>query len=355
MTDHLLRTTERHAPTDGELSRYELDTLAQPRALRDFLDAPQPLIDLRRRVGGYERIILTGIGSSHIAGLRTWRRLVAAGLPVWRVDTAELLESLDLITSGSLLIITSQSGASGETVALLAAVRDRKIECETIGITNDVSSPLGRAASVLVPLYSGREATVSTKSYINTLAAHELLTSRLLCDEADTTAEIEQGLVALANHHSAIPASAAAVLNAAIPRIAFVGSRDHAATALYGGLVVKEAAKLPAEGFVAGNFRHGPLEIAGPGLAALFIGVRGMAEDEPLRRLARDVAATGATVFTLGDAPVSGCEPLPAVFNDGFLGLAIGALVCQHLSVSLARAGGVVPGEFRFGRKVTAL
>jgi fructoselysine-6-P-deglycase FrlB-like protein len=340
----------------SDLSPFELDMLGQADALRDFLATPRPDRLTSRSITDYERIIVTGMGSSHFAGLRTWRCLVARRLPAWWVGTAELLDSLQLITPRALVIATSQSGASGETVALFEALHERTGDVETIGITNDESSPLAQAADVLVALHSGDEATVSTKSYINTLAAQEDIGARLTDAEAtDIEPELERGLAVLQSP-SAISADVAeATVAAAVPRIALIGDGDHGTTALYGGLIIKEATKLPAEGFVAGNFRHGPLEMAGPGLTAVFIGLRGAPEGEPLRRLATDVAATGATVVTLGDTTVPGCEPVTDALAGGFPGLVLGALVVQRFSVSLARARGLVPGEFHFGQKVTAL
>lgn len=339
-----------------DLSPFELDMLGQPAALRDLLAAPRPSRPASQPIGAYERIVITGMGSSHYAGLRTWRRLVAAGLPAWWIGTAELLDSLELVTPGSLLIATSQSGASGEIVALFDALRARGVQPETIGVTNDEHSPLAQAAGAVVALHSGDEATVSTKSYINTLAAHEDLTERLLGGTSHVVDELTRGLSPLESDAHAIPTSVAVeTAGAAIPRIALIGDGDHGATALYGGLIIKEATKLPAEGFVAGNFRHGPLEMAGPGLTALFIGLRASAAGEALRRLATDVAGTGATVLTLGSTTAPGCTAVADDMDDGFAGLALGALVCQRFSVSLARARGIVPGEFRFGQKVTAL
>jgi glucosamine--fructose-6-phosphate aminotransferase (isomerizing) len=151
------------------------------------------------------------------------------------------------------------------------------------------------------------------------------------------------------------PEAAFAAVGATVPRIVLVGDRDHAATALYGALIIKEGAKLPAEGFVAGNFRHGPLELAGPGLTALFFGVRDGDDGEPFRRLAVEVAESGAAALTLGSAETAGCESIVGDLDDGFAGLALGALACQRFTVSLARARGIEPGAFHYGRKVTLL
>ena len=337
-------------------SAFELDILGQSAALRRFLQSPRPDSLTSKPVDRFDRVLVTGMGASHFAGLRTWRRLVAAGLPAWWIDTAELVGSLELVTPSTLLIVTSQSGASGEIVALLDALRDRRIQTETIAITNAEESALARTADVTLLLHSGPEATVSTKTYINSLAAHEHMTACLLDrDRSRLSDELRRGVQALDRPDKVPQEVAVATVAAEVPRIALVGDGDHAATALFGALIIKEGAKLPAEGFLAGNFRHGPLELAGPGLTALFCGVRGGEDGEPFRRLASEVADTDSRTLTLGSAVVAGCEPIAGDLADGFPGLALGALVCQRFTVDLARALGIEPGAFRYGQKVTLL
>ena len=295
------------------------------------------------------------MGSSHFAGLRTWRRLVAAGVPAWWVDTAALLGSPALITDRTLIVVTSQSGASGEVVALFDALDGSHVSPNVIGVTNDMLSPLAQAATDVIPLHSGSEATVSTKSYVNSLAAHELLTAALLGDDpGEVLHQLHYGVDTLESGiqlHGDIGDDA----GASGSRLTLIGGGDHFATALFGALIVKEATKTQAEGFLAGNFRHGPLELAGPGMFAFVLGVGASAEQEPLRRLAGDIAATGSDVLTFGSATVEGCEPIGAAAYDGFAGLVAGADLCHRICLQLARGRGVVPGEFRFGQKVTGL
>jgi hypothetical protein len=78
-----------------------------------------------------------------------------------------------------------------------------------------------------------------------------------------------------------------------------IGKRDNTATALAGGLILKEAAKVPAEGYIGGEFRHGPLEIAGPGLTAVLLGLDQSEPDPSLPRRHRldQVAITAARRF----------------------------------------------------------
>ena len=166
------------------LSPFELDIAAQPDALREFARAsPSPSAELAaiaRR--DYDRIVFTGMGSSHFAALPSWRQLVADGRSTWRVDTGQLLDIPRLITEATLLVITSQSGASGEIAALLSPAEGRQLSrpLAVVGITNDPGSPLGRASDAVILLHSGPEATVSTKSYLNSLAAHQQLLYALI-------------------------------------------------------------------------------------------------------------------------------------------------------------------------------
>src|SRR4051794_4373483 len=100
-------------------SPFEHDIADQGEALARFAQAPVParLATLVQRE--HARVVLTGMGSSHFAALPSWRRLVGAGQPVWWVDTGQLLDSPQLMTPDTLVVATSQSGASGEIVALL--------------------------------------------------------------------------------------------------------------------------------------------------------------------------------------------------------------------------------------------
>jgi glutamine---fructose-6-phosphate transaminase (isomerizing) len=349
------------------LSPFELDIAAQPDALRRFADAaarPGLTAAAHRQ---YDRIVFTGMGSSHFAALPSWRRLVADGYRAWWVDTGQLLDSARLITPDTLLVITSQSGASGEIAALLgpgqhgpgehspgehSPVRPRAV----VGITNEAGSPLAGYAEAVIALRCGPEATVSTKSYINSLAAHQQLL-HVLTGAAFTAAALTE--VAKLMEDLSDPAGRAAdavaqvVTTASNPRIAYIGSKDHAATALYAGLITKEAAKVAAEGFIGGQFRHGPLELAGPGLAAVLFGAWAGDASTPLPGLAADLIASGADVTLVGDLVSPGARTIVIPRGPTLTELATGAVVAQHIAVRIARARGLEPGRFAYGRKVT--
>ena len=343
---------------------FELDMAAQPTALRRLADADLPALGA---ITGrdWTRIVLTGMGSSHFAGIPTWRALVAAGLPVWNIDAGQLLDDGGLITPDTLLVATSQSGASGEIAELLARRKTGRITPgAVVGITDDITSELARAADVLLPLHSGPEATVSTKSYLNTLAVHRLLQAafagqdaasaqriqrvefadaadavQTVLDDAELIAELTQAAREIATH----PAR----------RLDFIGSRDTAATALFSALITKESAKVPAQGYVGGEFRHGPFELAGDGHTAVLFFPHDGTPNPGLQRLAADLLDAGSRVIAVGDTEAAATMAVPVPGGSALTSMAASAVVTELFAVALARANGVIPGAFVHGSKIT--
>ena len=332
------------------LSEYEKDILQQPDALRDQLNYPLPAelhqLDLHR----YDRIVLAGMGSSDYALIPIERALIARGLPVWRIDAGRLLDMPDLITANTLLWMTSQSGMSGEVVKLLDIITK---PLTLISVTNDITSTLAQRADILVELRSGDEATVSAKSYLNTLVASYRILAAL-------TGEAEQPLtdkVAAHLNNIAERVSQQAQIQPIVtpfflrtqPRLAMIGIGADAATAMTGALITKESSKVSAEGFIGGEFRHGPMETSGKQMTALLFG---NGSEPTLIQLAEDLQRNGTHVITVGPRAYAGSELLETP-DDELLRLVCAMLFVQHLTVALARGNGMVPGEFLYGKKIT--
>lgn len=341
--------------TDRFATAYERDMSEEAVGLLRFAEAPLSADLSRLDLHGYERIVLSGMGGSDCAMIPFELALARAGLPAWRIPAGRLLETPELITPGSLLVIASQSGRSGEVVALIERSRGRPRTI--VGVTNDADSPLAVAADHVVLLHSGAEATVATKSYANTLAAFHRVAGAVL--GRPDGAAVDDIRAAAASLQARIDEGDPAVERVAprlragpSPRLVLLGSGPDAATTLAGALVLKEAAKVPAEGYVAGAFRHGPLELAGPGLAALMFGT-GSPHDLSAHALARDIAATGGTVVTVAPEAYAGSDHIPVPGATDLERLVHGMYVVQRLSVELARAAGIVPGAFLYGRKIT--
>ncbi|RYC03837.1 SIS domain-containing protein [Nocardioides zhouii] len=337
-----------------DLTPFERDIHAQPVALEDLVGHPLDH-DARALLGrSWDRVVLTGMGSSHYVALPTWRALVGAGRAAWAVDTGDLLENPGLLTPDTLLVATSQSGASGEVVELLDRIGRGPGVGATIGVAEDTSSPLAQRADVFVPLRSGSEATVSTKSYLNSLVAQSRITDAFL-GRTSTDAVLEATIsdVEEVIERTDVSGLGEQVLNLDGVRVAAIGKGDSAATALYAGLITKESSKVPMEGYVGGEFRHGPYELAGIGLTAFLYPGGAPDGDQTLPALARDLVASGATVYAVGGEPMPGVHTLAIPTSSGLSALATGAVVAQLVAVSLARANDVVPGAFLYGSKVT--
>ncbi|WP_129667467.1 SIS domain-containing protein [Phytoactinopolyspora endophytica] len=336
---------------------FEDDIRQQGAALRQLADT-EPLAG-PVPASARDDVVLTGMGSSHFAGIPTWRRLVRAGHSAWDLDAGQLLDAPELAGTGRTVVVTSQSGASGEIVGLLDA-RDRGAIAPSllIGVVGDQESPLAARSDIFLPLCSGPEATVSTKSYLNTLGMHRLLAAGLLGERADgardelrRAADLVERAIASIN----VADVARDVADHPHRRLAFVGRGDNAATALYAGLITKEAAKIPAEGFIGGQFRHGPFELAGDGLTVVLFGSAAPDPDRSLRRLAEDLVESGSRAVLVGDDGVTGAVNVPVDRGSGMQQLAVDAVVAQLLAVELARANGVVPGQFLYGNKITTV
>jgi glutamine---fructose-6-phosphate transaminase (isomerizing) len=330
---------------------FERDIDEQAEALRTFAQSALPPALARLLRGQYDRIVLTGMGSSHFAALPGWRRLVDAGHPAWWTDSGQLLDTPGLITPGTLLVVTSQSGASAEVVAMTGRRSPVARAAALVAITNDPDSPLARRADGVVGLHCGDEATVSTKSYLNSLAAHERITAVINGTRSADPGEMVKAVEEF-GRTDLLRAIAAGFCAAPDGRLVYIGFGDRAASALYAGLITKEGAKVPAEGFVGGQFRHGPLELAGPGLTAVLFGGDEQGHGSA-RQLGADLLASGSTVLAAGDLDLAGAVHVGSPAGGTLAQLAHDALLAQHLTVEIAATRGITPGVFTYGRKVT--
>lgn len=348
--------TTHTAGSEAGLTPFERDMGDQPTALAALVGSGIDADTRQVLTRPWERIVLTGMGSSHYVALPTWRALVATGRAAWAVDTGDLLENPGLLTPNTLLIATSQSGASGEMVELL----DRMVEQRgaqvgaVVGITAAETSPLATRSHAFVALRSGDEATVSTKSYLNSLVVHHQLIDVFL--GSDTTRDVLEGViddVTVVLDEGEVGDIGQQVFQGARPRTAAIGKGDSAATSLYAALITKESSKVPLEGFVGGEFRHGPYELAGPGLTAFLYTAGAPAGDTTLPALAEDLVASGATVYSVGGPAQPGVHVIHIPQGSQLSALACSAVVAEQIAVSLARANNVVPGDFIFGSKIT--
>lgn len=330
---------------------YEIDIAMQPESIMAQLNNPLPERLFTLKLEEYDRIVLTGMGSSDYAMIPVERALVAQGYPVWRVDAGRLLDMPELITENTLLWATSQSGMSGEIVALLNQGHRPKT---IIGLTNDENSVLGKNAHILITLKSGDEATVSSKSYLNTLiACYRTLAVLLGEPEENVLASVTHTLnniKDLVQQKDIVNPYADRLFTSARPRIAYIATGAFGSSALTGSLITKEASKVSSEGFIGGEFRHGPMETSGDGMLAVLLGKPG---DKTLEKLAVELQANGTDVVTIGVEAYANSALLPVPAEDELSQLLCGFIYIEHLTVALARNNGFVAGQFLYGQKIT--
>jgi len=223
-----------------------------------------------QQIKRFRQIIIVACGTAYHAGL-VGEYIIEqlAGIPVSVELSSEFRYRLPIVSKHTLVIAISQSGETADT---LAAAREAKARGATvIAICNVVGSTLTREAKGVLYTYAGPEIGVaSTKAYTAQLCMMYLfglklsfIRKSLLPSRAK---EIIRGLktVPLAissilkvKNHIAKVAKA----NSHFGSFLFLGRNVNYPSALEGALKLKEISYIPAEGYAAGEMKHGPIAL----------------------------------------------------------------------------------------------
>ncbi|MCX6608981.1 MAG: SIS domain-containing protein [Acidobacteria bacterium] len=332
---------------------YWRDLLEQPAAmertaalLRASGDGVRGLVAAR----AFDRVVLTGMGSSYHALHPLQIRLSRAGMFSQMVETSELLSYYPaLLGERTLTVAVSQSGESAEVVRLL---RDGKAAGPVIGVSNTAGSTLAVESQAAILTAAGPEATVSCKTYVATLQALHWLGGVLVGEDGEAGMAGAQAGVAgyLADwrgHAEWFIEELGAV------RQVFVTGRGWSmATAGTGGLILKESVKMAAEGMSSAAFRHGPFEMTtGEVMTCICLGDARTAGLN--RRLHSDVGGAGGRSFLLETGAEVAALRLAEVMPE--LLPIVEILPVQMISLALAAVRGAEAGRFALATKVTAV
>ncbi len=221
-------------------------------------------------VAGLQRVVFIACGTSYhaaIVGRFMVERL--AGLSA-EVDLGSEFRYRDAVLGPETLVVAlSQSGETADTLGAVKAARDRG--APIVGITNVVGSALARESTGVLYTHAGPEIGVaSSKTFTATLAACCLLALWLGRRRGALLAEDGrkhiQGLLELprlmerALEKEPEIAELAKEL-AAYKNFLFLGRGIHYPIALEGALKLKELSYLHAEGYPAGEMKHGPIAL----------------------------------------------------------------------------------------------
>ena len=252
----------------------------QPRAVADTLrgrllvdgaavSLPEAHLDagLANRL---ERVVIVACGTSYHAGL-VGRFMIErlAGLPA-EVDIASEFRYRDLVLDHRTLVVAiSQSGETADTLGAVKAARAR--QAPVVAITNVVGSAIAREATGVVYTHAGPEIGVaSTKTFTTTIAACYLLALALgeqrgYLSDADARKRAEEILEAprFIEAALAVDGDVAALARdlARYPNFLYLGRGLHYPLALEGALKLKEISYIHAEGYAAGEMKHGPIAL----------------------------------------------------------------------------------------------
>jgi fructoselysine-6-P-deglycase FrlB-like protein len=276
----------------AEMARQHAD------AVESFNAAGPRAADIAAALRARGRLVLIGMGGSHWINRAACPQYVAAGLDATAHVASDYLRAP--LPGEPAMLVTSQSGNSGEILRLLEA---GLVPDAGFGLTLTPDGGLARGLPSLVGVGGAELAYAATRSLLITLAQHAAILSALGQDVTaaraalDAPAPLESAQREAATAH--IAARRAGVL---VARGGDQGAMDAAA------LCLMEIARIPVLGLEAGQFRHGPFEMLDETTAVIFLRSAGAPSDDiaPLARECLEHGITPVVFDASGRAPVEG-------------------------------------------------
>lgn len=307
----------------AEKSGYEhymlKEIFEQPNSFKQML---QPHIDLDRHrlnlssestlspdfLQKLERIFIVACGTSYYAGL--YGKYIIekfAGVPVELDVASEFRYREPSLPKNSLVVVISQSGETADTLAALRLAKAKNIS--TLSICNSPRSTIDREADCRLYMNSGVEIGVaSTKAFTSSMGllalfALSVAKSRGLLSEKEEAQNLKDLLE--------VPSKMEAVLSydAFFESVAeafkkfrgylYMGRGAHYAIALEGALKMKELAYKHAEGYAAGEMKHGPLALIDEEMLVLMICPKDSLYEKTLSNL-EEAKARGGYIVAIG-------------------------------------------------------
>jgi glucosamine--fructose-6-phosphate aminotransferase (isomerizing) len=269
----------------------------QPEALRAAITGRvhnstielEELEPLAARLREVERIEFVACGTANYASavaayvMQDWLRLPAR----WNIGS-EFRYSPPPLDAKTLVVAVTQSGETADTIAPTRYARAQG--CPIIAVTNTVGSAITREADTVLFLQAGPEiAVVATKTFATQVTTLILLAAAMAKLRGRLPKERERQLVA---ELRALPDKAARALEMAEPAkelarryvnsrgFMFVGRGVTYPVALEGALKLKEVSYVHAEGYAAGELKHGPISLLDAEVPLVAIATRSSVQEK---------------------------------------------------------------------------
>lgn len=300
-----------------------------------------------------ERIVIIACGTSYNAGLLGKYLLESlAGIHTDVEISSEFRYSSPILPGSALVIAISQSGETADTIA---ATREAKTYgCHTLAITNVVGTTLSREVKNIVYTRAGPEIGVAaTKTFTSQLIALYLLSiyfarkrkkmdvdrsKRLLVSMKQLPGMIQQIL----NNKEFIKKQAIRFSNAR--DYFFLGRSLNFPIAMEGALKLKEISYIHAEGYAAGELKHGPLALISKDTPVVALATKSSTYDKMVNNI-KEVKARSAQVIAIASMDDTEIEKYVDVvikvpIADELLYPVLSSIVVQLLAYNSADALG---------------
>jgi len=277
--------------------------------LPDFPLSPQEIADL-------DRVMLIGCGTS-LNAAQVGRHLVErySGLPAEAESASEFRYRDPYIGPRTLVVSIGQSGETADTVAAMQMVKDKG--AKLITICNSEGSQASRIADGTLYMRAGIEIGVaSTKTFVASLTILNLLAiflgqSRGVLDTAKGQ-ELVDGLAQAPRLLGDLVANGAGYQHLAqeyaqFDNFLFLGRGMNAPIAAEGALKLKEISYIHAEGYPAGEMKHGPIALIDNAMATVALAPKDFLYDKVVNNVKEVKARDGRVlaVLTEGDSQLS--------------------------------------------------
>lgn len=272
---------------------------------------------LEERIRAATRIELVACGTASYAAMAGAAAMEAwTGIPARVTVGSEFRYSPPPLDRDTLVIAVTQSGETADTIAPTRLARERG--CAIIAVTNTVGSAITREADAVMFLQAGPEiAVAASKTFVTQMTTLIVLAAGIAKIRGTLSDDREHELGAALR---ALPAAAARAIEANAPGapdlarryvnsrgFMFVGRGPGYPVALEGALKLKEVSYVHAEGYAAGELKHGPISLLDAECPLVAVATRSSVYDKLISNVmegrARD--ARIIAVATEGDEAIS--------------------------------------------------